>query len=110
MNARVGYTSVYVRASKQIIYIDAQEKMMAFTCPFNTFGRDGERCTICPVGAYCAGGSAEPIALPWVLEIIQENIRQLLATGCMLGQQHLCKWLQRWELHFAHNVTMGVIE
>ena len=64
MNARVGYTSVYVRASKQIIYIDVQEKMMAFTCPFNTFGRDGERCTICPVGAYCAGGSAEPIALP----------------------------------------------
>ena len=58
--------------------------MMAFTCPFNTFGRDGERCTVCPVGAYCAGGSAEPIALPgfWKLS---RNVRQLLATGCMLS-------------------------
>ena len=85
INARVGYTSVYVRASKQIIYIDAQEKMMAFTCPFNTFGRDGERCTICPVGAYCAGGSAEPIALPGFWKLSRKTFVSCLPQAACLG-------------------------
>jgi hypothetical protein len=85
VNAFAGFSSVYIRVSKQKIFLPAESKMMAFACPFNTFGRVGEKCMICPIGAYCAGGEVDPIALPGYWKLSRSTFVSCLPSSACLG-------------------------
>ena len=85
VNAVVGFTSAFIRVSKQKISIPTEDKMMSFICPFNTYGRIGERCSVCPVGAYCAGGAAEPTALPGYWKLSRRIFVSCLPSAACLG-------------------------
>merc|ERR1712022_34355 len=73
VNAVVGFTSAFIRVSKQKISIPTEDKMMSFICPFNTYGRIGERCSVCPVGAYCAVGYEDDV--PFCAKCDENNYR-----------------------------------
>ena len=109
MNARVGYTSVYVRASKQIIYIDAQENRWHSHAPSTRLGEMEKDVLYALLGR--------------IVPVVQLKRLRYLGFGNYPGKHSsvACHRLHAWattlvqmvtkmELHFAHNVTMGVIE
>jgi hypothetical protein len=109
VNAVVGFTSAFIRVSKQKISIPTEDKMMSFICPFNTYGRIGERCSVCPVGAYCAGGAAEPIALPGYWKLSRRIFVSCLPSAACLGN-NTCALVMRMTFLFVLNAMKIIIE
>jgi hypothetical protein len=59
----VGVKNVSIQVAGQTGFRNETARVLEALCGRNFFGRTGELCLPCPVGAYCDGRYADPVAL-----------------------------------------------